>query len=72
MEVRFNLKLSAEQYRSYYQGNINAVQVTSIDGRHIRFPAAVLRPYLTHSGISGQFCIEFDENHRFKAIKKLA
>lgn len=72
MEVRFNLTLSADQYRSYYEGNVNAVQVLSVDGRRIRFPASVLRPYLTHSGISGQFRIEFDENHRFKAITKLA
>jgi hypothetical protein len=71
VEVRFRLNLTAEQYLKYYEGNVDAVQVVSDDGRQIRFPAAVLRPYLTHAGISGYFVIHFDEQHRFRTIEKL-
>jgi len=70
VEIHFNLNLSAEKYRSYYEGDVSAMQMTSEDGRQIRFPADVLRPYLTHSYVAGRSIIQFDNNHRFKVIQK--
>ena len=72
MEVRFHLKLSAEKYRQYYAGNVQAVQVVSHDGRRIRFPANVLQPYLTHDGIEGEFIICFDDSYRLVSIEKIS
>jgi hypothetical protein len=72
MQVRFHISLTAEKYREYYAGNVNAIQVISDDGRKVRFPANVLQPYLTHSGVQGEFVIQFDDNHRFVSINKLA
>ena len=47
------------------------VLATSVDGRRVRFPAMILRPFVTHVGIRGRFRILFDENHRFQGIEKI-
>ena len=69
--IRFHLNIPAETYRQYYQGRVNEVQVRSLDGQNLRFPAAILRPYLSHVGVSGLFELEFDENQRFVSLKRL-
>ena len=70
-QVRFRLELSTKEFLAYYQGAAGAVLARSVDGRWVRFPARVLRPYVTHAGIRGQFLLEFDADHRFRAIRKL-
>jgi hypothetical protein len=66
----FSLSLSSEQYLAYYQGHARRVSVMTDDGHRIEFPAEHLRPYLTHEGISGHFEIEFDQQHRFVALRR--
>lgn len=66
--IRFRLSLAAEDFLRYYQGQIRQIQVTSEDGRTVRFPASALRPYLTHSGIHGRFEIHFDEHNRLAGL----
>ncbi len=72
--IRFHLNIPAETYRHYYQGQANVVQVQvqALDGQNLRFPAAILRPYLSHAGVSGLFELEFDENQRFVCLQRLA
>ena len=53
------------------QGAVRDVVAHSVDGRRIRFPAMILRPYVTHSGVQGCFQICFDEANRFKTIEKI-
>ncbi len=69
--MRFHLNLSAENYRQYYQGQVSMVQARSLDGQNLRFPAAILRPYLSHAGVSGLFELEFDENQKFVSLQRL-
>ncbi len=69
--IRFHLNLPAETCRKYYQGQVNMVQVQALDGQNLRFPAAILRPYLSHAGVSGLFELEFDENRRFISLQRL-
>lgn len=66
-----NLLITPDEYQRLYQGVVRDVLAQSIDGRRVRFPAAILRPYVTHSGISGRFRIVFDEQNRFQAIEKI-
>lgn len=66
-----NLLIPADEYQRLYQGVVRDVLAQSVDGRRVRFPAAILRPYVTHSGISGRFRIVFDEQNRFHAIEKI-
>ncbi|VAX10510.1 hypothetical protein MNBD_GAMMA25-1420 [hydrothermal vent metagenome] len=69
--LRFHLNITVETYRHYYQGQVNEVQVRSLEGQNLRFPAAILRPYLSHTGVSGLFELEFDENRRFVSLQRL-
>ncbi len=66
-----NIAISAEEFQRLYEGNVKTVYAHSIDGRSIRFPAGILRPFVLHTGVRGTFEIEFDDENRFKAIKRL-
>ena len=69
--VKIKLAISSAEYSRYYRGHANKVICQSIDGRTIQFPAAVLRPYLTHDGIYGEFKIEFTAQNKFLHIEKI-
>ncbi|MAR92244.1 MAG: DUF2835 domain-containing protein [Pseudomonadota bacterium] len=71
MHLLVDLVISREEYLRWYQGAASAVVATARDGRKVRFPAASLRPYVTHQGIRGTFAIYFDDNHKLLAVKKL-
>lgn len=66
-----DLSLSREQCESWYAGDTRYVQARSRDGRSVRFPVAVLRKYLDHSGVHGSFAISFDEHRRFQSIRRV-
>lgn len=66
-----DLQILAEEYQRLYQGSVRDVVARSCDGRRIRFPALILRPYVTHTGIQGRFRILFDDNNRFNTIEKI-
>jgi len=65
------LRISSDEFQRLYEGTAKEVSARSIDGRRIRFPANILRPFVTHLGISGIFCIHFDDNNRFQRIEKI-
>jgi len=67
----FRLQISQQQYLQYYQGAANAVRVVSDSGQKVQFPAIRLRPFLTHSGIHGDFCLTIDPNNRFVDLRKV-
>lgn len=69
--VIFDLQVSAEQYQRWYGGAAQNVMVTARDGRKVQFPARVLQPFVSHSGVRGTFAIYFDEDHRYKDIRRL-
>ena len=71
-QFRFNLTVSQQQYLRYYQGTASNIRVTSECGRRLLFPAARLRPFLTHSGISGRFLLTIDAENRFLELKKIS
>jgi hypothetical protein len=69
--VVVSLSVSASEYLAWYQGAAQTVYATTVDGRSVRFPARILQPFVTSSGVSGTFAIEFDDNNRFQQIKRL-
>ncbi len=69
-QFRFYLTVSQHDYLRFYQGAANNVRVTSECGRRLLFPASRLRPFLTHTGISGRFQLSIDANNRFIDLKK--
>jgi hypothetical protein len=66
-----SLAISTDEFQRLYQGSVKEVLAFSQDGRRVRFPAAILRPFVLHNGVQGAFEISFDENNRFQAIKRL-
>lgn len=69
--VIFDLDVSSVEYQRWYTGVARDVVVTARDGRRIQFPARVLQPFVSHSGVRGTFAIYFDEHHRYKDIRRL-
>lgn len=66
-----SLKIQAEEFQRLYQGNVKDVSARSVDGLSVRFPANILRPYVTHAGIVGTFAIHFSDDNRFHSIEKI-
>ncbi len=66
--VTVTLSISAQEYARFYRGQARNVICTAKDGRTVQFPAAVLRQFLTHDGIYGDFSISFTSENRFKNI----
>ena len=69
--LRFNLYISPDEYLRWYKSEAKDVVTKSLDGRTVRFPADVLRPYVSHQGINGCFEIEFSKAGKFQSITKL-
>ena len=69
-EVTLDLAISAQDYLAHYQGSVREVVATSSDGRNIRFPCNILQPFVSHTGIHGQFVISFDDQNKFQGIRK--
>jgi len=71
VNVIVSLAIAPDEYRRWYEGSAKDVVATSIDGRRVRFPAPILRPYVTRDGIKGRFRIWFDDQFRFEKIEKV-
>ncbi len=70
-EYRFYMSLSREKYLRYYAGEATTIQVKTVDGIKIQFPASAVQPWITHQGINGYFLIRFDNNYKLIELKKL-
>ena len=69
--IQFSLNLSYEKFLHVYKGEAKFVVTKAFDGRTIRFPAEVLKPYLTREGVQGDFEITFNAQNKFQDLKKL-
>lgn len=70
--IRFRLAISAEEYLSYYRGEVREIQVTAVNNQIVRFPAGAVQQFLTRDGIFGSFEIRFDEANRLIDVKRVA
>ncbi len=71
-EITVNIKISAAEYLAHYKGTVTDVMARAEDGRIIRFPSNILKPFVTHDGICGSFVISFDINNHFIGINAIA
>lgn len=70
-EFRFYLKISQQEFLRYYQGQARQVLVHSYDGRRVQFPASALRPFITRTGIDGEFVLVVNDQHKLVELKRL-
>lgn len=71
-EIRFRLNLTAAEFLAFYKGTAREVVTKALDGRTVRFPASVLRPYVLHDGVCGVFALRYDDTHKFTELVRIA
>lgn len=71
-ELRLRLALSTQQIKAYYQGQALSIQATTLDGRNVRFPANILRPFLRQDGVQGLFVLRIDQRNRVVEMRRIA
>jgi hypothetical protein len=69
-QIVVSLTISAQEYLSYYRGAASAVVARSRDGKTVRFPAGLLRRFLTHEGVHGEFVLRYDARNKFVSIDR--
>lgn len=69
-KIRVALDLPPHRFLAYYEGVVDDVVAKASDGRKIRFPARVLRPFMTQKGVIGSFFITYDDNKKFVSIER--
>lgn len=69
--IILDLRISSDEYLKLYQGRADSVVTVARDGRTVRFPADILRKFVTRDGIQGSFVIYFDTENRFQSIDRL-
>jgi hypothetical protein len=70
-EIVFELNISQDEYLRYYQGAVRHVIARGRDGRTVQFPAGLLRRFLVHDGIHGEFRLRFDDHNRLVDLERL-
>lgn len=70
-QIVVDLNISREEWLKIYRGETNLVYARSRDGRSIQFPANILNPYTSHSGVQGSFIIYFDERGKFHSLVRM-
>ncbi len=66
-----DLEISAQAMLRYYSGYAAAVVAYTRGGRRVRFPAEVLRPFVSHAGVRGTFALSVDKNHKLQRIERI-
>ena len=67
----FSIDITAHQYLSYYRGSIKQVVVQCTTGATLQFPASLPTPFITQSGIHGQFVLTCDDDNRGSELLKI-
>jgi hypothetical protein len=66
-----DISLPKEQYLKVYQSYIRQVKAVARNGKTVRFPINVLKPFLGHQGIHGTCQLSFDDDNKFTGIEEL-
>lgn len=69
--VVVTLRIPAEELLRFYAGQATQVLATAHDGRSVRFPVRVLRPFVTEEGVSGTFQLRFGDDRKFRSITRV-
>lgn len=67
-KLRVTLNIPHHRYMMYYRGEADTIFAVAHDGRTVRFPARVLRPFLTQHGIVGTFVIEYGPDRKLVSV----
>ncbi len=66
----FILHISSLEYLPYYRGEVKNVLARCADGRTVQFPATLLTPFVTSSGIRGNFVMTCDDDGKGAQLQR--
>ena len=66
-----NLRLTPEQIKAFYAGNVSQVSARDRQGVRLVFPIQSLRRFIDHNGISGSFLLTVDAHNRLQSLERL-
>jgi hypothetical protein len=64
------LNIDSEELLKLYRGSAREVVARSLDGQNVRFPAEVLKPFVTHNGVQGQFALVVDASNKLIDLRR--
>ena len=70
-QIDFKIKITAKELEKYYAGTAKIISVVANNGQRLQFPANLVLPYVTHSGISGHFVLDYSANGKAKSLTKI-
>lgn len=70
-KIHVSLAIASEELLRWYAGGAQDIAAQTIDGRSVRFPAEVVRPFVTHQGVFGLFEISFSAAGQFQTIQRI-
>ncbi len=68
--IVIGLNIDSEELLKLYRGSAREVVARSLDGQNIRFPAEVLKPFVTHNGVQGQFALVVDASNKLVDLRR--
>jgi hypothetical protein len=69
--IVIDLRISPEEYQKMYAGLAQSVFARARDGRKVRFPANLLRRFVTAQGVVGSFEFQLDEHNKVQQFRRL-
>ena len=66
----FHLNISAERYLDYYRGTATQVVARCPDGLTVQFPASFLKPFITPTGVKGDFVLTCGDDFKGAELKR--
>lgn len=69
-QIDIHLNIPKDELMKWYRQEAKWVTTRAIDGRSVRFPAEVLRPFVGYDGVQGRFTIDFTEEGKFIQIQR--
>ena len=70
-QIDFNIKILPSELEKYYAGTAKIVSVIASNGQRLQFPANLLLPHVTHTGINGHFVLEYLASGKAKKLSKI-
>lgn len=69
--LRFTLDIPHHEIMRFYQGNAQHLKVTLQDGRTVQLPLNNFRPFVSSSGLQGNFEVKFSDAFKLLSLKKI-
>ncbi|ARD22108.1 MULTISPECIES: DUF2835 domain-containing protein [Shewanella] len=71
MQFTFSMYISFEDFLPYYRGYVKNVEVRDVRGKLLHINGKYFRPFVTTSGIQGQFVLQLDASGKFISLNKI-